>query len=75
MCLASDGKNKKRRYGDPGPPEELINRAAAQWRTQLCLVGGRTNLVTWRDYARFCARVGRKEAAEEVAESERSCVR
>ena len=38
----------------------LINRAAAQWRTQLCLVGGRTNLVTWRDYARFCARVGRK---------------
>jgi tetratricopeptide (TPR) repeat protein len=53
-------------YGDPGPPDDLINRAAAQWYNQLCLVSGRTDLTTWRDYARFCARVQRKEAAEEA---------
>jgi tetratricopeptide (TPR) repeat protein len=53
-------------YSDPGPPEEFINRAAAQWYNQLCLISGRTNLHTWRDYARFCARVQRKEAAEEA---------
>jgi tetratricopeptide (TPR) repeat protein len=44
----------------------LINRAADQWYNQLCLVRGRTDLATWRDYARFCSRVGRKEAAEEA---------
>jgi tetratricopeptide (TPR) repeat protein len=53
-------------YSDPGPPEDLINRAAAQWYNQLCLISGLTDLATWRDYARFCARVGRKEAAEEA---------
>jgi tetratricopeptide (TPR) repeat protein len=54
------------KYSDSGPPGSIAARAAEQWQTQLCMAQNRSSIELWRGYARFCARVGRKEAAEEA---------